>query len=136
MPPCVIGEEAVALAALGQAQHIDGHQAFERQRGILHSCRTSAAAITWPMWETSNRPAAARVCRCSFSTPSGILHRHVVAGEGHHAGAELQMQGVQRRVVSGHRSSRDASRSARSAPAQIGTAPMRASSLSPLCPFA
>ena len=31
------------------------------------------------MCETSKRPACSRVHRCSFSTPVGVLHRHVVA---------------------------------------------------------
>ena len=51
-----------------------------------------------PICETSNRPAAARVCRCSLMMPVGVLHRHVVAGERHHAGAEPHVQIVQRRA--------------------------------------
>jgi hypothetical protein len=39
------------------------------------------------MWETSNKP------------PSRVLHRHRVTGERHHAGAQFEMQGVQRRVL-------------------------------------
>ena len=54
----------------------------------------------WPICETSNRPAAVRVCRCSLSTPVGILHRHVIAGERHHLAAAADMQRRARGCVS------------------------------------
>ena len=53
------------------------------------------------MWETSNSPAWARVHRCSLSTPGGVLHRHVVAGEADHAGARAPMGVGKRRSKEG-----------------------------------
>ena len=47
------------------------------------------------MWLTSNKPAAARVCRCSLITPSGILHRHLIARKRHHLGAKSNMKVIE-----------------------------------------
>ena len=63
------------------------------------------------MWLTSNSPAAARVCRCSFRMPVGYCTGIVVAGERDHPPAEAHVQRVKRRLAqlgqgvpsSGHR---------------------------------
>jgi hypothetical protein len=47
------------------------------------------------MCDTSNS-AAWRHCVVLGHHAGGVLHRHGVAGEGHHAGAEFDMQVVQR----------------------------------------
>ena len=51
------------------------------------------------MWETSNRPAALAGVAVLGHQAGRVLHRHRIAGEGHHAGAELEMQGMQRGLL-------------------------------------
>ena len=93
----VVGEKLrIALLAGLQAQDIGRESALRapapRSRGSCPRRRRKA----WPMWETSNRPACSRVQWCSVEDAGGVLHRHVVAGEGHHAGAKGDMLGMKR----------------------------------------
>ena len=57
----------------------------------------------WPMCETSNRPACGAHMIVLGDDAVGILHRHVVAGERHHAGAARDMQRVQRGLAAAAR---------------------------------
>ena len=94
----VVGEEARSAAAPARGR--------ARRSGISRSSAAAASArspergrsATWPMWLTSKRPAAARVCRCSFRMPVGYCTGIVVAGEGDHPGAQRHVQGVERRL--------------------------------------
>ena len=66
----VIGELRVALPARRNRHDVLRHQPLQRAARRPRPCRISARSASWPICETSNRPAAARVCRCSFSTPA------------------------------------------------------------------
>ena len=84
-----IGEEGVALLAHGQADDVDRHQAFERRCTAL----AHQADLAHVRDVEQRRSSAAMLVL--GAQPGGVLHRHVVAGEGHHARTVAQMQGVQ-----------------------------------------
>ncbi len=50
----VVGEEAIALAPGGEAQHVDRHHGFEAALERFHPAL--GRRMTWPMWLTSKRP--------------------------------------------------------------------------------
>ena len=62
-------------------------------------CPGFAVSRTWPMCETSNRPAAVAGLGMLGQDAGRVLHRHLVAGEGHEARAQLPMQRVKRRAL-------------------------------------
>ena len=70
-----------------------GQSRSERARGRVIGPSSKA----WPICETSNSPARGAGVQMFGQNAGGILHRHVIAGEGNHARAELDMQRMQRR---------------------------------------
>jgi hypothetical protein len=87
----VVQQQAVALLA-----HLAGRSRPRASGSRTRRRRRHPTRRSWPMCDTSNRPAAVRVCWCSAIRPAGVLHRHGIAGKRHHAGAQLDMQRVQR----------------------------------------
>ena len=93
MPPSSFEELGVALLAGLQVRRCRPAPAL----------RAAAAAVSWsgpirkawPMCETSNRPACSRV-QVLGQDARRVLHRHVIAGERHHAGAQRDMLGMER----------------------------------------
>ncbi len=67
---CGIGEEAVALSAFREAENIRRHELFQRQRRVLDFSRFRPHDDLSHVGHVEEA-AAARVCRCSFNTPSG-----------------------------------------------------------------
>ncbi len=96
----VIGEETVALATFRETEDIDGNERFQRKRGILilAGLRLDDDLAHVGHVEEAGGGAGLQM----FLHDAGrILHRHVIAGEGHHAGAERQMQRMQRGFLEG-----------------------------------
>ena len=91
----VIGEKAITLSALFQARHVDGSDAFERQGRIFH---VAAFRPDQDLSHMGNIEQAG--CRTGMEVflqhAERILDRHVVAGKGHHLGAEFYMQVMKR----------------------------------------
>jgi hypothetical protein len=90
-----VGEEGVALAAFGQAQHVHWHQRLER-RGSVDAFEPQLALVRHI--EERRRLAAVPVFG---HQAGGVLHGHGVARKGHHAGAEFEVQCVQRGLEQG-----------------------------------
>ncbi|CKS66750.1 Uncharacterised protein [Mycobacterium tuberculosis] len=88
----VVQQQAVALLAGGQVDHVDGHQGFEGGRGV--------GADEAKLAHLGDVEQAGRIARVLVfgHEAGGVLHRHGIAGEGHHAGAELHVKVVQRRL--------------------------------------
>jgi hypothetical protein len=101
-----VGEQGVTLLAHGQPKHVHRHQCFQRPRGVVAN-QAHLAHVRHV--EQRGRLAALLVLG---NDAAGIVDRHVVAGKGHHAGAMLEVQCVQRGLqqVSGHRNSPRAKR--------------------------
>ena len=88
----VVGEERVALLALGQADDVDRHQRLERGRGVV----ADQAQLAHVRDVEQRRRLAALAM---LGEDAGrVRDRHVVAGERHHLRAELDVQRVQRRL--------------------------------------
>jgi len=87
-----VGEQRVALAALGQADHVDRHQAFQRRRRII-TFEPDLAHVGDV--EQAGRVAGVLVL---LDDAVAVLDRHLVAGKGHHTRAQLAVQRVQRRL--------------------------------------
>ncbi len=82
-------QQPVALLARRQPDDIDRHQRFE---GL---CRIRPGQPQLPhVGDVEQSCRVARVVMFGHE-PGGILDRHGIAGEGHHAGAKLHMQGMQ-----------------------------------------
>ena len=93
----VIEQQAVALLANGQVDHIDRHQALKRGRRVWpHQAQLTHVR------DVKQPTLCARVQVLSHQT-SGVLHWHAVAREGHHSGTQAQMQVMQRRAQEGFR---------------------------------
>ena len=94
-PARVIGQQAIALAALLQAQHGGRRQALEGQGqrlgiGAAQDHLTHVADV-----EQAGSGAGVLVF---LHHAGGILHRHGIAREGHHLAAQLGVQPGQRQV--------------------------------------
>jgi hypothetical protein len=96
----VVGEEAVALAAFGETENIDGNEAFERKCRILVSARLRLDDHLAHVGHIEQSGCCAGL-QMFLHDAGGILYRHVVAGKGHHAGAKRQMQVMQRGFLQG-----------------------------------
>ena len=83
-----VGEEGVTLAVHGQAGDVHGHEGFQGGGRVVADQPHLAHVGDI---EERGRLAAPLVLG---EDARGVLHRHVVAGKGHHAGAELHVQGV------------------------------------------
>ena len=83
----IIQQHGITLAANAFFKLLDlaREQAFQARRFCMGGFMIKACyENAWPICETSKRPAFSRVCRCSFNTPDGKLHRHIISGELHH----------------------------------------------------
>ncbi len=106
--PCRHPRSAAGCSGAGRAsgrrcRRRPGSRRWPRwRRGRLPDRRICSVRVrkAGPMCETSKTPACSRVHRCSFMMPVGILHRHVVAGEGDHAAAQSHMGAGQGRRLS------------------------------------
>jgi hypothetical protein len=85
----LIGEQGVALLALGQPLDVHGHQGFERRSGAI------AAQRHLPHVRNVEQPRALPGMQVLGQNALRILHRHGIAGKRHHARTELKVQGVQ-----------------------------------------
>jgi hypothetical protein len=86
----LVREEGVALLAGGQVDHVDRHQGFQRG-GRIGADQAQLAHVG----DVEQRGRIAALLVFGHQA-GGVLHRHRVASEGHHAGAEFEVQGVQR----------------------------------------
>ncbi len=87
----VVQQQAVALLAHGQVDHVHGDQRLERGGGI-RAYQLELAHVRDV--EQAGGGACVVVLR---HQAAGVLHGHGIAGERHHAGAQLDVQGVQGR---------------------------------------
>ena len=85
----VVQQQAVTLFARGQADHVHRHQRFEggsrvrpHQPQLAHVGNVEQACGVAGMFVLGHQA-------------SGVLHRHGIPGKGHHAGAQLNVQGMQ-----------------------------------------
>ncbi|MPM47009.1 hypothetical protein SDC9_93717 [bioreactor metagenome] len=91
----VIEQQAVALLAFCQADHIHRHQGFEGSCGV--GTHQAQLAHVRDIEQTGCLARVVVLCH----QPGGVLHGHGVAGKRHHAGAELDVQCVQGRGEQG-----------------------------------
>ena len=77
-------QQAVALFAGGQADHVHGNQRFERGSGV-RAHQSQLAHVR----HVEQAGAVARVVVFGHEA-GGILHRHRITGKRHHAGAEFE----------------------------------------------
>ena len=116
MPPSSLSNWRIALAPGRQAEKSPGRAASSKARdgAMVGAVEPRLAHV-----RDVEQAGGSRVWRCSARTAVGILDRHVVAGERHHARAELEMQRVQRGVQRGFghrvRQSRKSARAPRQA---------------------
>ena len=86
----VIEQQAVALLAGCQVDHIDRHQGFKRGGGV-RADQPQLAHVRHV--EQAGAAAGVQV----FGHQSGrVLHRHGIAGKRHHARTEFYMQAIER----------------------------------------
>ncbi len=90
-----VGEEAVALAARLQPEHIDRHQPFERQRRVLDAARLRAQDHLAHVADVEETGLGAGV-KMFLHHAFGELHRHRVAREFHHLAADPGVEGSER----------------------------------------
>ena len=89
----LVEEQRVALLAGLQVEDVGRDQRLERAAAVGLVVAGAATRNAWPMCETSNRPACSRVQQVLGQDAGRVLHRHRVAGERHHAGAERDVLG-------------------------------------------
>ena len=87
------GEERVALLEHPEVDDVDGDQRLQRRGGIVADQQHLAH-----VGHVEQAGLRAGVLVLGHHA-GGVLDRHVVAGEGHHLGAEFDMQRVQRGLV-------------------------------------
>ena len=97
-PAVLIGEQGVSLPTRSQAHDVHGHDQLQRTRGIL------AAAGARPDFELSHmrhveKPGRRADVKVLFQNSARVLNRHLVSGERHHAGAEIEMEPIERRAL-------------------------------------
>ncbi len=86
-----IGEQRISLAALLQLQDRHRHQTLQRQRRVRHVARLRAQKHLAHVADIEN-PGMGPAMQMLFQHAHRILHRHVVAREGHHLRPKLDMQ--------------------------------------------
>ncbi len=91
----VVQQQAVALLVQAEADHVHGDEGLEG-RGGVGACEAQLAHVG----DVEQAGGLPRVQVFGHQT-GGVLHGHGVAGEGHHAGPEFEVQRVQRRGVQG-----------------------------------
>ncbi|MCY1177360.1 hypothetical protein D9M73_176650 [compost metagenome] len=85
----LVGEQCIALHAHRQIEDVHRHQAFQGARGVL-TPQEDLAHVGYV--EQAGLLAGVQVF---LEHAQRVLHRHVVAGERHHARTQFQVQGVQ-----------------------------------------
>ena len=88
----VIGEKPVTLPPGGEREHIDGHQRFERQGQRFHAAFGLQEHL--PHVADIKKPGGGAAMQMFGHDAQRVLHRHVIAREGHHTGAKLAVQMV------------------------------------------
>lgn len=86
----VVGEHRVALHADWQVEDVDRYQGFQGLGGI------GAGEADLAHVGHVEQPGLITGVQVFLHHAQWVLHRHVVAGEGHHARAQLDVQGMQR----------------------------------------
>ncbi|MCY1370161.1 hypothetical protein D9M69_572440 [compost metagenome] len=86
----VVEQQAVALLAHGQVDHVHRHERLER------GSRIGADEAQLAHVRDVEQAGGGTGVVVFGHQAGGVLHRHAVAGKGHHAGTEFEMQGVQR----------------------------------------
>ena len=89
-----VGEEAVALLAEARPSTSTGTSDSSAAIGIV-----AEPAAAGPCARRRTGAAELAAVPVLGQDAGGVLDRHVVAGEGHHAGAEFEVQRVQRRAL-------------------------------------
>ncbi|MNV78274.1 hypothetical protein D3C71_1717560 [compost metagenome] len=95
----LIGEHGIALHAHRQVDDVHRHQAFQGL-GRIAAAQDDLAHV-----RHVEQPRLLTGVQVFLEHAERVLHRHVVAGERHHACAQFQVQGVQRGLEQcfGHR---------------------------------
>ena len=91
----VSGEERIALLEQAQVDDVDGHEGLERGGGVVAHQQHLAH-----VGDVEQAGLGAGVLVLGHHA-GGVLDRHVVAGEGHHLGAQFEVQRVQGGLVQG-----------------------------------
>ena len=91
----LVGELGVAHPPRRQAPDVARHQGFQRLRRAV--TRDSRLAHVRNVEQTGRRARVAVLREDAV----GVLHRHPVAGKGHHLRTQFTVQGVQRRRAQG-----------------------------------
>jgi hypothetical protein len=95
--PRVVGEHAIALPHRTQPQQIHGHERLHRLgHGVIAPRRTQDHLTHVAHIE---KPRLGAAMQMLLHHAHGILHRHVIAREGHHLGPQLAVQCIQRRYL-------------------------------------
>ena len=87
----IVQQEAVALPAGGQVHHIDRNQGF-KCRGCIRPHQAQLAHV-----RHIKQPGGSARVKMLGHQALGVLHRHGIAGKGHHARAQFYVQVMQRR---------------------------------------
>ncbi|MDT4843046.1 hypothetical protein FQZ97_769640 [compost metagenome] len=90
-----VGEQRVALGAHRQVEDVHRHQAFQRP-GRIGAAQDDLAHV-----RDVEQAGLLTGVQVLLEHAERVLHRHVVAGEGHHARAEFEVQGMQRGLGEG-----------------------------------
>ena len=85
----LVGQQRVALAARLQGLYVGRHEPLQRRRGA----RAAQGQLAHVAHVEQGRRRAGVVV---LGQDPGVLHGHLVAGEGHHPGAEAAVEGVHR----------------------------------------
>ena len=89
----VIEQQSVAQPAFGQTDHVHRHQRLESCPSLL------ALQPELPHVGDIEQPGSQARVQVLGHEAARVLHRHFITGEGHHARAQGQVQGMQRRLA-------------------------------------
>ena len=92
----LIGKQRVGLAVDPQPRHIHRHQ------GLQQGGCPSPFQDHLPHMGDIKQAGGGTGVQMLLDNPSGVLHWHIIAGEGHHFGTQLPVQRVQRCGQQGH----------------------------------
>jgi hypothetical protein len=98
----LVGELRVALPTRRHRNDVLGHQALQRQRGVLEAARLRAQRDLAHVGDVEQTGGGAGM-QMFLQHPGRVLHGHVIAGERHHLRAAREMQRVQWRLFQGGR---------------------------------
>ena len=91
-----VGEQGIGLAVDPQAMDIHGHQFFQ------HGGSALTLDQHLPHVGNVEQPRGSPGVQVLPDNAAGVLYRHVVAGKGHHFGAQFPVQCIQRGGQQGH----------------------------------